>query len=360
MVYMMKTLQSYALQMRSMLFYESNIQDMLAVAHTEMHSCFLWLFQQVFSCTPSLMISVMLLFADFTAFSARENMSSSEMAGFCQPSGPVTCLMKQGEELAASSSSSSNSSPFYTSPAAFHPSHSSASGPSLREHTLRAGFYTEGSSLMGGSGGMGGRTLRVGTSADGDDSSAGWRQRMITRSDTDAASQEAPSTSGAARGPYPSRPRKTVEEMELRAGEPVSHVMLDQETIRRLVSPVSVEMEPDNYVCFDRTELQYRSAIADDATNPMLLSNFAQFLYVVRRNNTGANYFFQRALAADANDSDILGRFASFLWLGQGDRPAAEVAYKAAMASDPSNPYHSGSYAHFLWHCGDDDAPCSF
>lgn len=152
---------------------------------------------------------------------------------------------------------------------------------------------------------------------------------------------------------------ETAKELELRIGEPLQHVKLDQETIRRLVAPVAVDLEPDNYACFDRTDLEYQHAISMQDTNTLLLANYAQFLYVVRHDNNRAEDFFHRALQVDPSDGEILGRFASFLWLGRGNKEAAERAYKAAIASDPQNPYHAGSYAHFLWHTCDEETSCS-
>jgi hypothetical protein len=78
---------------------------------------------------------------------------------------------------------------------------------------------------------------------------------------------------------------ETAKELELRIGEPLQHVKLDQETIRRLVAPVAVDLEPDNYACFDRTDLEYQHAISMQDTNTLLLANYAQFLYVVRHDN---------------------------------------------------------------------------
>jgi hypothetical protein len=79
---------------------------------------------------------------------------------------------------------------------------------------------------------------------------------------------------------------QTVRELELKPGEPVHHVQLDQETLRILVAPVSTKMEADNYLCFDRTDLEYQHAIGVEPFNPMLLANYAQFLYVVRHENS--------------------------------------------------------------------------
>jgi len=68
MVFMIRELQSYTLYMRQGMFYE-DIQDILSSVQQDMHASFVWLFQQIFSGTPTLMVSVMLLLANFTVYS---------------------------------------------------------------------------------------------------------------------------------------------------------------------------------------------------------------------------------------------------------------------------------------------------
>ncbi|KAJ8477891.1 hypothetical protein OPV22_021618 [Ensete ventricosum] len=64
MVFMIRELQSYTLQMREVLFRE-DLQGILSRVTREMNSSSVWLFRQVFSCTPMLM----LLLANFTVYS---------------------------------------------------------------------------------------------------------------------------------------------------------------------------------------------------------------------------------------------------------------------------------------------------
>lgn len=57
---------------------------------------------------------------------------------------------------------------------------------------------------------------------------------------------------------------------------------IDMETMKRFVSPVRAEIEPDDdneeYLY---TELVYLSGLARDPHNPLLVANYAQFLYLV-------------------------------------------------------------------------------
>ncbi|KAE8124930.1 hypothetical protein FH972_019769 [Carpinus fangiana] len=60
MVFIIRELQSYTLHIREFLFYE-DLQGILARVQKEVHASFVWLFQQVFSHTPTLMLYVMIL-----------------------------------------------------------------------------------------------------------------------------------------------------------------------------------------------------------------------------------------------------------------------------------------------------------
>ncbi|KZV34965.1 hypothetical protein F511_04939 [Dorcoceras hygrometricum] len=71
MVLIIVELQSYALHMRESLCHE-DLDIAIVKVQKEMHSSFAWLFQQVFSKAPSLMIEVMILVANLGAFSASQ------------------------------------------------------------------------------------------------------------------------------------------------------------------------------------------------------------------------------------------------------------------------------------------------
>lgn len=71
MVFIVGELQSHAIRMRKERFLSdrSQMQGTLARVHGELHASFAWLFQRVFSSTPTLMLYLMLLLANFTVFS---------------------------------------------------------------------------------------------------------------------------------------------------------------------------------------------------------------------------------------------------------------------------------------------------
>ncbi|KAF5788853.1 hypothetical protein HanRHA438_Chr09g0375541 [Helianthus annuus] len=58
--------------MRELLYYE-NLQHILVRVQKEMNATFVWLFQQVFSQTPTLMVYVMILLANYNVHSISHN-----------------------------------------------------------------------------------------------------------------------------------------------------------------------------------------------------------------------------------------------------------------------------------------------
>lgn len=75
----------------------------------------------------------------------------------------------------------------------------------------------------------------------------------------------------------------SVEKEAFMMREEARQLVLDQNTMRDLVISISVDIEHDDYVDFDRTDLVYQMGVAKDPNNPLLLLNYAQFLYLVRR-----------------------------------------------------------------------------
>lgn len=74
MVFIIRELQSYTIQMREVLYFE-DLQDVLMRVQKEMNASFVWLFQQVFSHTPNLMVYVMILLANYSVYSMSNNVA---------------------------------------------------------------------------------------------------------------------------------------------------------------------------------------------------------------------------------------------------------------------------------------------
>lgn len=56
---------------------------------------------------------------------------------------------------------------------------------------------------------------------------------------------------------------------------------LDHETVLKFVAPVSIQLEGDQYEEYVKTRLYYRKHLRQAPYNSLLLSNYAQFLYLV-------------------------------------------------------------------------------
>ncbi|CAN6471348.1 unnamed protein product [Victoria cruziana] len=325
MVFIIRELQSYTLHIRQLLFYE-DLRGILANVQREVHASFIWLFQQVFSCTPTLMVYVMILLANFTVYSLGHN---TALAAAVQPPAVTSAVV--------TAPASENKTPKVDVV-----SFSSSSGRTL--------------SVGGGSGGGTRNSPPVAGGTEGGDSRLG-RDLLFDASTLSSASGNLTTTSG--RGAATKEDEWSVwgsfvEEAARMQAESRGEV-LDHETMRSFVAPVVVDIEPDDPATYFRTQLLYQKAIEEDTDNPLLLSNYAQFLYVVVHDHDRAEEYFQRAARAQPPDAEALSRYANFLWLARKDITAAEETYLEAIAADPGNILYAGNYAHFLWNTGGED-----
>ncbi|KAJ6795210.1 Uncharacterized protein M6B38_227525 [Iris pallida] len=315
MVFIVRELQSYTLQMREVLFYE-NLQGVLARVQEDMNSSFVWLFQKIFPCTPTLMVCVMLLLANFMVHSISSG--SALAAPVPIPQSTVIVIVegdyKQDQDTGFDSS---------------------AAAVAEAIETIDIGKTA---SVDGGDGGSGGAKLVAAGGAD-DDSYFNGGGGGVVVPDEEAVVWN----------------RMVEEVTRMREGER-GDALMDRDTLRSLVAPVKAEAEPEvDYEEHLRTEIMYHRALALDPENTLLLSNFAQFLYLVLHDHDRAEYYFKRAVGIKPADPESLSRYANFLWLVRKDLGAAEEAYLEAIAAEPSNTYYAANYAHFLWNTGGED-----
>ncbi|MQM21048.1 hypothetical protein Taro_054079 [Colocasia esculenta] len=355
-VFIIRELQSYALQLRSgALFCEDSLQEVLARVHGEVHASFCWLFSHIFACTPTLMVSVMLLLANFTVYS-------------------------MGHSVAVAAPSMAPSPPQYyaTATATLLSRDESQQKPALESrydapsvNSFSTGGKTASVGVNGGSGGGGKMGPLAGAADEGR-----WRDGFSALHQSSTIMPDGistvPSTGGdggpsgreeadktAAVVPVEEEGRawsRIVDEAARMQAETRDEALMDHETLQQFVSPVVAELVPeDDYPEYLRTELMYQQAISQDPSNAMLLCNFAQFLYVVGHDQDRAEYYFRRAVGVQPPDAEALGRYANFLWLAKNDLGAAEETYLQAIAAEPGNTVHAASYAHFLWNTGGED-----
>lgn len=344
-VLMIKTLLEHAL-----LFF-NDVQQAVSMAHMDLQESFLWLFQQVFSSTPKLMLLVLILLADFTLHSMGKYVALPVMPLGEPPTSSIMSsvqggamdILKAVEDLSLVNDDCIQIQDFERPswPTAENGSEGNGGG-----RILKIGCQTDGYSWPG----MGSAISQGSAMYSEDDTCGGslsmleWDMAATLAQCRDCTSSSDAESNSASEDRLPSA-----------VTSKIASEVLDQETKTMFVAPVNVEVESDDYVCYDRTDLNYQHAISTDPDNPLLLSNYAQFLYLVRHDHLRAEKMFRRATtAADAVvDGEVMGRFASFLWVAKGDLVGADKAYSAALDADPTNSFHAACYAHFLWDSGE-------
>ncbi|XP_009371527.2 uncharacterized protein LOC103960770 [Pyrus x bretschneideri] len=337
MVFIIRELHSYTLQMREILFFE-DLQGILSRVQKEMQASFVWLFQQVFSQTPTLMVYVMILLANFTVYSLGHNaaIAAAPPAGLyasATESISVEEVQTQNDKL---------DNPQFDS--------------SSKSFSVNGNGKT---TSVGGNNGGGGKVRPVGSGTDGDgrfDRSDQYRTIV-----PDGASQlsslgttrEAESVSGQeSREEELALWNSVAEEAHQMRGVEES---LDHETMQRFVSPVTANIEADDYAEYLRTELLYQTELSKEPGNALLLANYAQFLYRVAHDYDRAEEYFKKAVGVQPPDAEAYNKYATFLWRVRNDLWAAEETFLEAISVDPSNSFYAANYAHFLWNTGGED-----
>ncbi|ONK76823.1 uncharacterized protein A4U43_C02F200 [Asparagus officinalis] len=323
MVFIVRELHSYTLQMREALFYE-NLEGILARVQGEMNASFVWLFQQIFSCTPTFMVYVMLLLANFTVYSIGHNSAFAAVSP-CSPTA-VEHEHQQTENQ-----------------------NSRFDAPSIKSFNVVGRTAS-----VGGGGSGGGKVKPVAGATDGDGSHSSYVHRIIP-ADGISASTGVEESGSVMEEEEMDAWRRIVEEATKMQASSRDETLMDSGTLQQLVSPVTVGLEPEDHADYSETELMYRRALSQDPDNVLLLSNFAQFLFLVLHDHDRAEYFFKRASEKKPGDAEALCRYAMFLWQAREDLEAAEEAYLEAIAADPSNSHYAANYAHFLWNTGGED-----
>ena len=232
-VFIMKTMHGHALKMQ-----EDQVMKLVMPMQRDMELSFAWLFQQVFATTPEYMLSIMVLLAEFTVHSL-------------------------GEDLAlASALAMANSKKNSNSRRLFRPAKEDVSAGLVKELNRRH---------------------KAALSA---------KHEGIAETHCEPLADElANAVFPTGRKIFPEEEKilhalmaEAMEEMKKNSGwEPPPEV--DKEALNKLVAPVQVTLSSDNYPCYDRTDLEYQHTISSQPTNVMLLSNYAQFLYVIRHDN---------------------------------------------------------------------------
>ncbi|KAK1394288.1 Intraflagellar transport protein like [Heracleum sosnowskyi] len=335
MVFIIRELQSYTLQMRQVLFYE-DLQGILVRVHKEMNASFVWLFQQVFSHTPTLMLYVMILLANYSVHSMASN------TALAASTPPLSYTMESVSDISEHNDGDWN----FDSSSIKTYSVSSSSGKTTS---------------IGGNNGGGGkyRSVAGGTDGDGhfDGSFASGHHRTVVPDGTSTIGRagEEESVSGQVSREEELSLWNSVVEEASRIQAVLRDESLDHETMQRFVSPVTAKIESDDYADYFKTELMYQTELLQEPSNALLLANYAQFLYLVAQDYDRAENYFKRASSVEPKDAEAMSKYASFLWQARKDLWAAEETYLEAISIDPTNSYYAANYAHFLWNTGGED-----
>ncbi|KAL8093604.1 uncharacterized protein LOC141693851 [Apium graveolens] len=281
-------LQSCALQIREVVC-DEDLEGIIAKVQRDMHVSFLWLFQEVFSRTPDLMISVMVLLSNFGLYSTAHNIGSET---------PV--LM----------------APLYKS---------ITEAVSTKQHNFLSSDDNR-------------KLSRLGPSFD----------YPVDVPDHEF-SQELDSVEELKLW------NSMVDEAKEMQVAGLEDIIPLHEELRQFVSPVTVEIEPDNKMDFFKTDLLYQMGLSQDPDNSLLLCNYAQFLHLVAHDYDRAEECFKRAAQVEPPDAESMSHYANFLWKVRKDLWGAEEKYIQAMAVEPDNSYHASRYANFLWNTGGEE-----
>ncbi|XP_074576207.1 uncharacterized protein LOC141832641 [Curcuma longa] len=318
MVFMLQEMQTYALQFREAFLCEDH-PGILPRLHCNLNRSFVWLFQQIFYATPTLMVSIMLLLTNFTVYSMdRFNIATTTTA----LNGTILSFIDSVEE-------------------------DELGGDLLQDRSSLKPFAS-----IGRGGGGHPRPASAGSTDD-------------RRSDHESLSHPAflPEDERGVGVLSEATPASEVtvlwerflEEFAKLQATTRHEALMDPETLRSMVAPVSVELQADEQADLLHTEMTYEQALSQDPNNALLLSNFAQFLFLVLGQHDRAEEYFLKAMKVAPGDADTLSRYASFLWVARKDLSAAEETFLRAIEAEPENTVHRANYAQFLWNTGGED-----
>lgn len=251
-VFIIRELQACALHIREGLYCE-DLKEIISKMQREMNSSFVWLFQQVFSRTPTLMVYVMILLANFTVHSMSNNVgfAASLSPGSSETITETVSLTGEKDQETSEIDSST-----------------------MKNLLLSISDI--------GNDGDGKKVSRI---------SSGNADKRFSRS---SPSIQYPSfipyeMSEVSSGKqFPMNKEEldlwnSVLDEALRIQEESEYRILDHETMQHFVTPVTVKLEPDDYMDYFRTDLLYQMGVAEEPNNPLLLLNYAQFLHLVTK-----------------------------------------------------------------------------
>jgi hypothetical protein len=254
MVLIVRELQSFALQqMRDALLCD-DLQGVLARVQGEMHASFVWLFQHIFAGTPAFMVSLMLLLANFTVQSMGHSVAAA--AATIPPTPPAVALVNAQR--------------------------AEPSRPRFDAASVKT-FSVDRMASVGGDSGGGGKTPPVaGATGDGRSDESLYRLSRVS-----PQQPSAPPVAEVAQDAADADEQAIWEMMlaEALKASPRTEELSDPDVLRSLVAPVEAELETEDHAEHTLTQQRYEQAVAAEPNNPLILANFAQFLYLVQNDH---------------------------------------------------------------------------
>ncbi|XP_047319606.1 uncharacterized protein LOC124923684 [Impatiens glandulifera] len=261
MVFIIRELHSFTLQMREKLLYE-DLQVIILRVQKEMHASFVWLFQQVFSHTPTLMMYVMILLANYSVHSMSANAAIIASPAY-----------EQQEKFSFDSSSVKKFSMI---------SHSSSGN----------------TASIGGNNGGKYRPVANGTEGDGESSGKCDRTEVpngTSEIEADSTEEEYKQT-------------EILYQMGL-AHDPNNALLLAN--YAQFLYLVSRD--------YKRSEEYFMKACKVDPVDAEALNKYAIFLWKVKKDLWAAEENYQKAISAEPSNSYYSANYAHFLWNTGGD-----------------------------------------
>ncbi|KNA18133.1 hypothetical protein SOVF_073060 [Spinacia oleracea] len=99
----------------------------------------------------------------------------------------------------------------------------------------------------------------------------------------------------------------------------------------------------------------YKKMVEDNPGNPLLLRNYAEFLYKSKKDLEKAEEYYSRAILMDPGDGEILSQYAQLIWELHGDDERALSYFQRAVQVSPENSHIMAAYANFLWETEEDN-----
>ncbi|ERN15930.1 uncharacterized protein LOC18444225 isoform X3 [Amborella trichopoda] len=102
-------------------------------------------------------------------------------------------------------------------------------------------------------------------------------------------------------------------------------------------------------------ERYYQKMLEEIPCNPLILRNYAQYLYQIKGDHHRAEEFYSRAILSEPGDGEVLSQYARLIWDLHHDRERASSYFEQAVQAAPSDSHVLAAHASFLWDIDEDD-----